>query len=162
MGVVFYCSHLFLNQKVILMEEKTKKQPVSLASLITPSKTVAISFPGYKGFTVKLCHLSRDELLKLRKKCVSTKYNKKTHQPEEVLDEETFLTEYCKSIIKGWSGLKFQYLEELLLVDTEGLEPDSELEYSQENAETLMKNSTTFDTWVTETVGDLENFTTAK
>jgi hypothetical protein len=29
----------------------------------------------------------------------------------------------------------------------------------QENAELLMKNSSTFDTWVTETVGDLENFT---
>lgn len=145
------------------MDEKTtKKQPVSLASLITPSKTVGIDFPGYKGFTVKLCHLSRDELLKLRKKCVTTKYNKKTHQPEEILDEETFLTEYCKSIIKGWSGLKFQYLEELLLVDTEGLDPEGELEYSQENSELLMKNSTTFDTWVTETVGDLENFTKAK
>lgn len=138
------------------MEEKTtaKKQPVSLASLITPSKTVDIDFPGFKGFSVKLCHLSRDELLKLRKKCVTTKFNKKTHQPEEVLDEDTFLTEYCKSIIKGWAGLKFQYLEELLLVDTEDLDPEGELEYSQDNAETLMKNSTTFDTWVTETVGD--------
>lgn len=144
------------------MEEKVTKKSVSLSSLITPSKTVDIKFPGYTGFTVKLCHLSRDELIKLRKKCVATKYNKKTHQPEEVLDEDTFLTEYCNSIIKGWKGLQFRYLEELLLVDTEGLDPDGELEYSQENAETLMKNSSVFDTWVTETVGDLENFTKAK
>ena len=39
------------------------------------------------------------------------------------------------------------------------LEPDDELPYTQENAELLMKNANMFDTWVTETVGDLENFT---
>lgn len=136
--------------------------PVSLASLMTPSKTVTIDFPGFKGFNVDLCYLAREELLKLRKKCVSSKFNKKTHQPEEVLDDEKFLTEYVNAVIKGWSGLKYRYLEELLLVDTTGLDPDDELPFTQENAELLMKNSNGFDTWVTETVGDLENFTGRK
>lgn len=136
--------------------------PISLASLMTPSKTVSIDFPGYKGMSVDLCYLAREELLKLRKKCVSTKFNKKTHQPEEVLDEEKFLTEYVKGVIKGWSGLKYRYLEEFLLVDVSSLDPDDELPYNQENAELLMKNSNTFDSWVTETVGDLENFTHSK
>lgn len=133
--------------------------PVSLASLMTPSKTVSIDFPGYTGLEVDLCYLAREELLKLRKKCVSTKFDKKTHKAEEVLDEDKFLTEYCKSVIKGWKGFKYRYLEEFLLVDVSSLDPESELEYTQENAELLMKNSTTFDTWVTETVGELENFT---
>jgi|TARA_R110002167_G_scaffold84330_4_gene229355 hypothetical protein len=144
------------------MEQKEKKQPVSLKSLMSPSKTVTIDFPGYEGFTVDLCHLSRDELIKLRKRCLVNKFNKKSHVAEEVLDDDKFLTEYCKSIIKGWKGLKFRYLEELLLVETDDLDPDSELEYSKENAEVLMKNASVFDTWVTETVGDLENFTRAK
>ena len=129
---------------------------------MSPSKTVTIDFPGYEGFTVDLCHLSRDELIKLRKRCLVNKFNKKSHVAEEVLDDDKFLTEYCKSIIKGWKGLKFRYLEELLLVETDDLDPDSELEYSKENAEVLMKNASVFDTWVTETVGDLENFTRAK
>jgi len=106
-----------------------------------------------------LCYLAREELLKLRKKCVSTKFDKKTRQPEEVLDEEKFLVEYCRAVIKSWSGLKFSYLEELLLVDVSAYDPDDELPYTQENAELLMKNSNVFDSWVTETVGDLENFT---
>ena len=144
------------------MEQKEKKQPVSLKSLMTPSKTVTIDFPGYEGFTVDLCHLSRDELIKLRKRCLINKFNKKTHVAEEVLDDDKFLTEYCKAIIKGWKGLKFRYLEELLLVETDDLDPEGELEYSKENAEVLMKNASVFDTWVTETVGDLENFTKAK
>jgi len=133
--------------------------PVSLASLMTPSKTVSIDFPGFTGMQVSLCYLGREELLKLRKKCVTTKYDKKTRQPEEVLDEDKFLLEYCKAVIKGWSGLKYRYLEELLLVDVSQFDPNDELPYTAENAELLMKNSSTFDTWVTETVGDLENFT---
>jgi len=133
--------------------------PVSLASLITPSKTVSIDFPGMSGMKVDLCYLGREELLKLRKRCVSTKFDKKTRQPEEVLDEDKFLVEYCRAVIKGWSGLKYRYLEELLLVDVSHCDPEDELPHTEENAELLMKNSSTFDTWVTETVGDLENFT---
>jgi hypothetical protein len=133
--------------------------PISLASLMTPSKTVTIDFPGYTGMTVDLCYLAREELVKLRKKCVTTKFSKKTRQPEEILDEDKFLLEYCKSVIKGWSGFKYRYLEELLLVDVSAFDPDDELGFTQENAELLMKNSSDFDTWVTETVGDLENFT---
>ena len=136
--------------------------PISLASLMTPSKTVTIDFPGHSGMSVDLCYLAREELLKLRKKCVTTKFDKKTRQPEEVLDEEKFLTEYVRAVIKDWSGLKYRYLEELLLVDISALDPEDCLSYTQENAELLMKNSTDFDTWVTETVGDLENFTGRK
>ena len=136
--------------------------PISLASLMTPSKTVTIDFPGYTGMTVDLCYLAREELVKLRKKCVTTKFSKKTRQPEEILDEDKFLLEYCKSVIKGWSGFKYRYLEELLLVDVSAFDPDDELGFSQENAELLMRNSSDFDTWVTETVSDLENFTGSK
>jgi hypothetical protein len=135
---------------------------VSLSSLMTPSKTVTLDFPGYKGMTVDVCYLAREELVKLRKRCVTTKFNKKTHQPEEELNEEKFLEEYCKAVIKNWTGLKYRYLEELLLVDISNLDPDDELVYTQDNAETLMKNSTTFDTWITETGGELENFTQDK
>ena len=134
-------------------------KPVSLASLMTASKTVAIDFPGFNGMSVSLCYLGREELVKLRKRCVSTKFDKKTRQPEETLDEEKFIVEYCKAVIKGWSGLKYRYLEELLLVDVGDLDPEDTLPYTQDNAELLMKNSNVFDSWVTEAVADLENFT---
>ena len=139
-----------------------QKQPVSLASLLTPSKTVTVDYPTLKGFSVDLCYLAREELIKLRSRCVSQKLNRKTRALEETLDEDKFLTEYCKAVIKGWKGLKYKYLEELLLVDISGLEPEDELDFSVENAETLMKNGADFDTWVTEITGDLENFTKTK
>ncbi len=140
----------------------TDQQPVSLAGLMTASKTVSVDFPGYTGFSVDLCYLAREELLKLRKKCVKTKWDKKTHQPIEELDEEKFLVEYTKGVIKGWTGLKYRYLEELLLVDIGDLDPEDELPFTQENSELLMKNAASFDTWVTETSGELENFTGRK
>ena len=139
-----------------------QKQPVSLSSLLTPSKTVTVDYPGMSGFTVDLCYLAREELLKLRNRCLAQKFNRKTRAFDEQLDEEKFLVEYVKAVIKGWKGLKYSYLEELLLVDISSLDPEDTLEYNQENAETLMKNAADFDTWVTEVTGELENFTRAK
>ena len=141
---------------------KTKPEPVSLKSLMTPSKTVSIEYPGYEGFKVDLTYLGREELLKLRQRCMKQKFNKKTRAFEKSLDEDIFLNEYVQSIIKNWTGLKFKYLEEFLLVDVSGKALESELPFTQENAEVLMKNSADFDQWVTDTVGDLENFTQSK
>ena len=138
------------------------KPQVSLKSLMTPSKTVTIEFPRFEGMTVDLCYLAREELVKLRKRCLSTKWDKKSHQPIEEMDDDKFIVEYCKAVIKGWKGLKYSYLEELLLVDVSDLNPEDTLPFNQENSELLMKNATDFDTWVTEMVGDLENFTKNK
>jgi|TARA_R110001592_G_scaffold86578_1_gene255605 hypothetical protein len=143
------------------MTEQENKS-ISLASLLTPSKTVSVDYPGMKGFSVDLTYLAREELVKLRNRCVSQKFNRKTRGFEETLDEDKFLVEYVKAVIKGWKGLKYSYLEELLLVDISTLNPDDELEFNQDNAETLMKNASDFDTWVSEVTGDLENFTKTK
>ena len=145
-------------------ESKTTstKPQVSLKSLMTPSKTVTIEYPRFKGMTVDLCYLAREELVKLRKRCLSTKWDKKSHQPIEEFDDDKFIIEYCKAVIKGWKGLKYSYLEELLLVDITGLDPEDTLPFTPDNSELLMKNAIDFDTWITETVGDLENFTRDK
>ena len=136
---------------------------VSLKSLMTPTKTVEFDYPGCEGFKVKLCYLAREELMKLRTRCVSQVFNKKTRGYEEQMDDDKFLTEYTKAVIKGWSGFKLGYAKNMLLLGD--LSPEQEetvLEFSNENVGILMKNSADFDTWVTEQVGDLENFTSSK
>ena len=141
---------------------KPKPEPISLSSLLTPSKTVEIDYPEFEGFTVELTYLAREELLKLRNRTLKQKFNKKTRAFEETMDEDLFLTEYVKAVIKGWKGLKYEYVSQLLLIDTTNVDLQDELRHTQENAELLMKNSGDFDTWVTEVVGDLENFTQDK
>jgi|TARA_B100000035_G_scaffold184681_1_gene157597 hypothetical protein len=144
------------------MTEGIKKSEVSLRELLTPSKTVSIDYPEFLGFSVDLCYLAREELIKLRARCLSQKLNRKTRGFEEVLDDEKFLTEYTKAVIKGWKGLKIKYLQKMVLIDASSMDEESELPYTQENAELLMQNSNGFDQWVTEVTQDLENFTMLK
>tara|TARA_R100000008_G_scaffold52865_1_gene32041 strand:- start:88 stop:519 length:432 start_codon:yes stop_codon:yes gene_type:complete len=143
------------------MNEQTT-QPISLSSLMTPSKTVFIEYHGFEGLEIQLTYLAREELMKLRNKTLKQKFNKKTRAFDEVMDEDLFLTEYVKAVIKGWKGFKYEYVSQLLLIDTSEINLEDELPYSQENAELLMKNAADFDTWITEVVGDLENFTKIK
>lgn len=133
---------------------------ISLQSLLTPEKVVEVDYPGFEGFKLKVAFLSREEIIKIRKKCTVTKFDKRTRQPVDELDEELFLKTYVSAIIKGWSGLKFKYLQDLMLVDLSTVEDvEKELEYNQENALVLMKNSQELDGFVTDITSNLANFT---
>lgn len=129
---------------------------LSLKSLLVPSKTVEIEFPGMPGFKAKLSFLSRETLVAIRKKATKTTF--KNRQPQEELNDDLFLQLYVQNAIKGWTGFKLSYLEQLAPVDLSGQDPDDELGYSEENALFLMKNSSNFDAWVSEQVTELGNF----
>lgn len=131
-------------------------EPVSLKSLLVPTKSVETEFPGMEGFKLQLSFLSREELTKIRKKATKIEY--KNRQPVETLNDELFLQLYVDATVKGWEGLKFSYLEKLAPVDVSGQKPDDCLGYSRENALYLMKASADFDSYVSETVNELANF----
>ena len=133
---------------------------MELKSLLVDSKTTWVEFPGLEGFEVELANLSRKELMALRKKCTTNKFNRKTRAFEENLDDNKFVKEFSLSTVKGWKGLKLEYLEDLLLVDIKGQDPLHELEWTEENALQLVENSSEFDNWLNEVVFDLENFRT--
>ena len=131
---------------------------MDLKSLLVDSKTTWAEFPGLKGFEVELANLSRKELTKIRKKCTTNKFNRKTRAFEESLDDEKFVKEFTEATVKGWRGLKLAYLEDLILVDLKGQNEDTEMDFSLENAHVLVENSSEFDNWLNEVVFDLENF----
>ena len=76
----------------------------------------------------------------------------------EDVDEDKFVSLFAKATVKGWKGLTLSVLQELILIDMKENDPTTELEYSQENAQLLMQNSTEFDQWLNEVVFDLANF----
>jgi hypothetical protein len=131
---------------------------MELKSLLVDSKTTWVEFPGLSGFEVELANLSRKELVNLRKKCTINKFNRKTRQFEDELNDEKFVKEFSKATVQNWKGLKLEFLEDLLLVDLKGQDPKKELEYSEDNALQLVENSSEFDNWLNEVVFDLENF----
>jgi hypothetical protein len=108
------------------------------------------------GFLIQIAFLSRETLLNIRKK--STKTTFKNRQPNEEFNEDIFLQLYVENAIKGWTGFKLQYLEQLAPVDLTGQDLEHELKYTQENALFLMKNSSNFDAFISEQVSDLGNF----
>ena len=133
---------------------------MNLSDLLVDTKSVWVEYPGYPEFEVELAALSRPELTALRKRCVTTKFDKKTRQPVEDLNEDLFISQFTKATIKNWKGFKLKYLEDFILVDLSKVDPESELPYSQETAELLIKNSTEFDTWINSEVFNLETFRT--
>jgi len=131
---------------------------MDLKSLLVDSKTTWVEFPGLMGFEVELANLSRKELTNLRKKCTINKFNRKTRQFEDELNDEKFIIEFTRSTVKNWKGLQLGYLQDLLLVDLKGQDAEAEMEFSEENAQQLVENSSEFDNWLNEVVFDLENF----
>ncbi len=135
---------------------ENQKTVSNLKSLLTTGKTVEVDYPGMPDFKVKFTFLCRDDLVKIRKSATTTTFKKGALI--ETLNEELFLTLYAKGAIKGWTGLKLEYLAKLAPVDLAGMDMNDCLEFSDDNARYLMQNSNDFDAYVTDIVGDLSNF----
>ena len=133
---------------------------MNLSELMVDTKSAWVEHPAYEGLEIELVNLSRPELTALRKRCVTTRFDKNTRKPVEELNEEKFIAEFTKATIKNWKGFKLKFLESFMLVDLSNVDADAELPYSAENAKLLVTNSSEFDTWVNEVIFDLDNFRT--
>lgn len=132
---------------------------MSLKNMIIQSKTAWIEYPGLKEFEVQLAYLTKDELMKIKDKSTNTKLNRKTRQMEEEVDSDLFQTLYIDAVLKDWRGLKYKYLNHLVPTDISGMDEEDELPFTADDAKTLMDNSVDFDSFVSSSLEDLENFT---
>jgi hypothetical protein len=133
-----------------------------IANLMAKETVIDVEFPDIEGFVVNLVYLGRDDLLKIRNASLTYKFNKRTRQREEEIDNDKFIEEYTRRAIKGWSGLKVGSLPKLLPVDISTLNGEDAVEYSEEDALDLVKNSTVFDQFVTDAMNDYEQFSIDK
>lgn len=76
----------------------------------------------------------------------------------EDFDEDLFLQLYVQNTIKDWTGLTLEHLAKLVPIELGDRDPATTVDFSDENALSLMKNSTNFDSFITEQVTDLGNF----
>jgi len=133
-----------------------------IANLHAQETTVDVEFPEIDGFVISLAYLNRDDLMKIRNRSLSYKFNKRTRQREEEVDNDKFLEEYTKKAIKGWKGLYVKDLPQLLPIDMENADPNEAIEYNETEALELIKNSTVFDQFITDSMQDYEQFTIEK
>ena len=123
---------------------------------------VDVEFPDIDGFVVNLVYLTREDLMKIRNQSLTFKFNKRTRQREEEIDNDKFLAEYTRRAVKGWKGLKVKHLPNLLPVDISAMNGEESLEYSEEEAIDLITNSTVFDQFITDTMNEFEQFSVTK
>ena len=133
-----------------------------IASLHAQETTVDVEFPDIEGFVISLAYLNRDDLMKIRNRSLSYKFNKRTRQREEEIDNDKFLEEYTKRAIKGWKGLYIKDLPQLLPIDMANADPNEVIDYNETEALELIKNSTVFDQFITDAMQDYEQFTIEK
>ena len=133
-----------------------------IKNLIAEQSSVWVEYPDIDGFEVNLKYLTREDLMKVRNAALTYKFNKRTRQREEEIDNDRFLENYAEKAIMGWKGLKVKHMPALMPVDISGIDGEDDIEYSSEDAIELLKNSTVFDQFVTDTMNDFEQFSKKK
>jgi hypothetical protein len=122
-----------------------------------------VPFEGFDGFEVKLAYLSREELSKIRNSVARTSFNPKTRQKEETVDSELFMKEFVKAAVLDWKGFTLDMATKILPLEVPAdVDLAGEIEFSQENALDLAKNSPVFDGWLNDVIFDLEIFRTRR
>lgn len=133
-----------------------------IKNLIADQSSVWVEYPDIDGFEVNLQYLTREDLMKIRNASLTYKFNKRTRQREEEIDNDRFLENYAERAIINWKGLKVKHMPALMPVDISGIDGEDVIEYSNEDAIELLKNSTVFDQFITDTMNDFEQFSKKK
>ena len=133
-----------------------------IASLMATETVVDVEFPDIEEFVISLVYLNREDLVKIRNQSLTFKFNKRTRQREEEIDNDKFLAAYTEKAIKSWKGLKVKHLPMLLPVDISSMDSEEDIEYSVEEARDLVTNSTIFDQFITDTMNEFEQFSITK
>ena len=129
-----------------------------IKNLMINEKVVEVEFPDSDNFYVSLTYLHREKLTKIRNRSLTIKFNKRSRQREEEVDNEKFLEEYAREVVRGWRGLTIRELARLMPIETAGANLEQEVPYSEEDALELLRNSTIFDQFVTDCQNDFEVF----
>ena len=133
-----------------------------ISKLIAAETITEVEYPDIEGFVVNIAYLTREDLVKIRNQSLSYKFNKRTRQREEEIDQDKFLEAYTKKAIRGWKGLKMKHLPNLLPVDLTGANLEEVIPYTEEEALDLIKSSTVFDQFITDCMSDFEQFSVTK
>jgi hypothetical protein len=133
-----------------------------IASVVAKNSSVWVDYPDIDGFSVQLTYLTREDLVKIRNKSLIFKWNKRTRQREEEIDNDKFLESYAEKAIKSWKGLKVKHLPVLMPADITKMDAEEAIEHSIEEANSLLKNSSEFDQFVTDSMSDFEQFSKKK
>jgi hypothetical protein len=131
----------------------------TLSSYLKGKLEAWVPVEGLEGFEVKLGYLSREEINKIRQAATRITFHPRSRVKTEEMDSDLFVKEFIKATVLGWRGFTLKVASEILpVVIPEGMDPNTEIDFTVEEAITLAKESNFFDTWLNEVVFDLQTF----
>jgi len=123
---------------------------------------VKVPYARFKDFVLDLVYLPREELASIREKYKTVSFNPLTRQREESVDVDKFMDEYISKALTGWSGLTYRIVKSLVPSEIEESILDQQIPYSHEDAMWLVKNSSEFDAFFSETMNQVDIFSVVK
>jgi hypothetical protein len=131
----------------------------TLSSYLKNKLEAWVPVEGLDGFEVKLGYLSREDINKIRTAATRVSFNNRARVKQEELDNDLFIKEFIKATVLDWKGFTLKVASQLLpVVIPEGVSEDEVVDFTVEEAITLARESTFFDTWLNEVVFDLQTF----
>lgn len=131
---------------------------MNIANVVLRSKDTEFTFPGIDTFKVTIRYNTAERLSELRKECVRTIIDPIHGVPVEDLDISKWNAIFSTHTIVGWSGLTWEVLAGLMLIDEAQVDLAESIDYSAENAAAILAGSKTFDAWVSNCLKDISNF----
>ena len=77
-----------------------------IKNMISEQSSIWIEFPDIEGFEINLKYLTREDLMKIRNASLTYKFNKRTRQREEEIDNDRFLRTMLKKLFLAGKDLK--------------------------------------------------------
>lgn len=107
------------------------------------------------GFKVHIRHLPRRELKALRKRATRKDWDKRSHQPVDIIEDDIILQGLADCVL-GWKGLTREVALGVLPITEEAAEKiEGELPFTKTNALALIKEAYDFQEWLQDKVTDL-------
>lgn len=132
----------------------------SLASIaVKHDMDTTITFKD--GLSFKLRYITKANLQRLVKLCVTQVYDDKVKGRREKLDNDKFVELFCREAVLGWEGATLRILSGLAPIDTSTFteeQLDMPLEFSQENLIYVMRNSFDLDEFLQAAACDIKFF----
>lgn len=134
---------------------------IDLSKVALDTREAKVEFTGIPGFVVHVKHIGRAAAAALMDKTRVPKMENGMISHYEN-DDNKYMKELAKAGIVGWTGLTVAGVEQLMLADLSSEDPSTEVQYTPENAEQLIKSSRSFLNFINDIVYKIDSFRTER
>lgn len=122
--------------------------------------TVEFSCPYIRDFYVRITYANAMILQEIRDASREVRFDPRTRERQEELNEDKLREQYATKLISGWRGLTARKLKKLLPELTVADEElDRDISYEKELTIAILEGSLEFSAWVDSVATSIENFT---